>query len=424
MSKSARRPSSDGRPRRLGTAAIGLGLSAAVASFACAAPNKAPERPRAASIRPFDVDLASMAQPLDPALVSRVRQSPTTFFRFVNVAFGNEVCRLFQPQLSSMGVVSLHGDPHLLQYAITDTGRGLTDFDDAASGPPVLDLLRFSTSLVLACRARGWDGEIDAVLDGFFRGYRSALADPRVATPEPEVVGRTRAGFRFDPAHYFGWLRSNSEPLPGERRLAIEKALAPYVDTMLTEEPTLTREYFRVIEMGRSRMGIGSARTLKYVVRLRGRTDIPNDDDVLELKEVGPLPNVSCLSPASTLDPMRQIVAQARMVYEPYRLVGYVVIDQRYFWVHAWARSYHELSLYDLQTPAELSEVAVDAGKQLGLGHPKLATPPQDASVRTGILRFLDARRAEFGDLSRMLADEVTSSWSRFRDQTHGETRR
>ena len=185
MSKSARLPSSDGRPRRLGTAAIGLGLSAAVASFGCAAPSKAPERPRAASNRPFDVDLASMAQPLDPALVGRVRQSPTTFFRFVNAAFGNEVCRLFQPQLSSMGVVGLHGDPHLLQYAITDTGRGLTDFDDAASGPPVLDLLRFSTSLVLASARAGADGEIDAVLDGFFRGYRSRSRSSS-ATPEPE----------------------------------------------------------------------------------------------------------------------------------------------------------------------------------------------------------------------------------------------
>jgi hypothetical protein len=365
-----------------------------------------------------------LAERLDPALVGRVRQSPTAYFRFINVAFGNEVCRLFEPQLSGMGVVSLHGDPHLLQYAITDTGRGLTDFDDAASGPPVLDLLRFGTSLVLACRARGWDREIDAVLSAFLQGYRSALENPLVSAREPGLVTRIRARFRFDPAHYFGWLRSISEPLPGDSRAVIEKALGSYVDTMLTEEPTLTREYFQVVEIGRSRMGIGSARTLKYVVRLRGRTESPDDDDVLELKEVGPIPNVTCLSPAPILDPMRQIVAQERMVYEPYRLVGYATIDQRYFWVHAWARGYHELSLSDLGTATELSEIALDAGKQLGLGHPKLAAPPGDAALRSGIVRFVEGHRSEIGDLSRALADEVTNSWSRFRDQTQGGTRR
>jgi len=423
MSKSARRPSSDGRPRLLGRAAISLVLSAVVASPACAPRGKTPRTPHAIAGRPFDVDL-DKTERLDPALVGRVRESPTAYFRFINAAFGNEVCRLFQPQLSSMGVVSLHGDPHLLQYAITDTGRGLTDFDDAASGPPVLDLLRFSTSLVLACRARGWDREIDAVLNAFFHGYRSAIENPRDTAREPDLVARIRARFRFDPAHYFGWLRSISEPLPDDSRPEIEKALGPYVDTMLTDEPTLTREYFQVVEIGRSRMGIGSARTLKYVVRLRGRTDVPDDDDVLELKEVGATPNVTCLSPAPILDPMRQIVAQERMVYEPYRLVGYVTIDQRYFWVHAWARSYHEFSLDDPRTAAELSEVALDAGKQLGLGHPKLAAPPGDAPLRAGIVRFVEGHRAEIDGLSRALADEVTNAWSRFHQQTQGEMRR
>ena len=170
-------------------------------------------------------------------------------------------------------------------------------------------------------------------------------------------------------------------------------------------------------------MGIGSALTRKYVVRLRGRTDSADDDDVLELKEVGAVPNVSCLAPAPVLDPMRQIVAQRYMVYEPYRLVGHVVIDQRYFWVHAWARSYHELSLNDLRTPGELSEVALDAGVQLGLGHPKLAAAPLDVALRKTVTRFLDGHVAELEGLSRAMADEVTLAWSRFRDQTTSDVR-
>jgi uncharacterized protein (DUF2252 family) len=380
--------------------------------------------PAAPSRRPLDVDLSNAGERLDPKLVSRVRASPTSYFRFVNAAFGNEVCRRFQPYLSGTGTVSLHGDPHLQQYAITETGRGLSDLDDAASGPPVLDLVRFSTSLVLTSRARGWHSEIDRVLSDFFRGYRAALENPGMTTREPSVVSRIRSGFRFDPAHYFGWLRSISEPLPADTRAAVEKALGSYVDVMLTEEPTLTREYFEIRDIGRSRMGIGSARTRKYVVRLRGRTEAPDDDDVLELKEVGAIPHVACLSPAPIIDPMRQIVAQERMVYEPYRLVGRVVIDQRDFWVHAWARSYHELSALDLRTAAELSEVAFDAGVQLGLGHPKLVAPPLDVPLRQSVLQFLDAHVARIDELSRELADEVTDSWSRFRDQSAHQTPR
>jgi uncharacterized protein (DUF2252 family) len=393
-------------------------LSAAVANGSCGPRGRTPDAPQAATRGPFDVDLSDAGERLDPELVSRVRANPTSCFRFVNTAFGNEVCRRFQPYLSGTGMVSLHGDPHLQQYAITETGRGLSDFDDAASGPPVLDLVRFSTSLVLASRARGWDREIDRVLSDFFRGYRAALENPRMTAGEPSVVTRIRAGFRFDPARYFGWLRSISEPLPPDSRAAVEKALGSYVDGMLTEEPTLTREYFDIQDVGRSRMGIGSARTRKYVVRLRGRTEAPDDDDVLELKEVGPVPNVACLSAAPVIDPMRQIVAQERMVYEPYRLVGRVVIDEHDFWVHAWARSYHELSVQDLRTAHELSEVALDAGVQLGLGHPKLVAPPLDVPLRQSVLQFLGAHVGQIDALSRELADEVTASWSRFRDHS------
>ena len=388
-----------------------------VACAACAPRGKKPDAPQPAH-RPFDVDTSGSAQRLEPALISRVRASPTAYFRFVNAAFGNEVCRRFQRELPSMGVVSLHGDPHLFQYAVTDTGRGLSDFDDAASGPPVLDLVRFSTSLVLACSARGWDRDCERVLQSFFSGYTAALGDPKITTREPAIVTRLRSGFRFDPAHYFGWLHSISEPVTSERRAAIEKALGSYIDAMLVDEPTLTREYFQVEALGRSRMGIGSARTQKYVVRLRGKTESADDDVVLELKEVGNIPNISCLSPATILDPMRQIVAQERLVYEPYRLVGYVVIDQRYFWVHAWARSYHELGLGDLASASELSELAYDVGVQLGLGHPKLAVPPQDGPLRAKVARFVDAHIAELTDLSRVLAGEVTAAWSRFREQT------
>ena len=43
---------------------------------------------------------------------------------------------------------NLHGDAHLEQYAITDLGRGLTDFDDSSRGPAIVEQSD-TTTLVL-----------------------------------------------------------------------------------------------------------------------------------------------------------------------------------------------------------------------------------------------------------------------------------
>src|SRR5262245_5299572 len=104
---------------------------------------------------PLDIVPGSRDAKLDPQLLARVRSSPLSYFRFVNLAFGNEVCRVLRAKRVAIPLVNLHGDAHLEQYAVTDTGRGLTDFDDATTGPAVLDLVRFATSLVLASRERG-----------------------------------------------------------------------------------------------------------------------------------------------------------------------------------------------------------------------------------------------------------------------------
>jgi len=328
------------------------------------------------------------------------------------------VCGRFATNRDAMRDVNLHGDAHLEQYAVTDTGRGLTDFDDAASGPAVLDLVRFATSLVLSCRERHWDSSIGRVVNEFFRGYHAALADPTLNAPAPRVVARFRAGFHPDPARFFTWLASVNEPVTAEKQAAIRAALEPYVDARLTEQPALGRDYFRIQSLGRSRIGIGSARVPKYLVRLRGRTDAPEDDDVLELKQISDLSGVACLSRSAALQPTRVIVVQARIAYDPYRLVGYAVLDGSYFWVHAWAQSYREVSARDLESQDELAEIAFDSGVQLGLGHPKFIATPFDRELRESELRFLDAHRQELAQFSQRMADDVVAAWTRFRAAT------
>jgi hypothetical protein len=132
------------------------------------------------------------------ALVGRLRSTPHGYFRFVNRRFSESVCRLFGDVRAGLPDVNLHGDAHVEQYAVTNLGRGLTDFDESARGPNVIDLVRFGVSLELAARERGWTDESHRAFDEFLRGYREALEEPSVDRPPSRVVGRARAAFAFD----------------------------------------------------------------------------------------------------------------------------------------------------------------------------------------------------------------------------------
>lgn len=397
-------------------AALTCGVLVALAGCAPSASGRS-ERSAAPRVElgPLDVD-GQTRESLDPRLRERLRATPIAYFRFINVSFGNEVCRRFKDDPVAMRAFNLHDDAHVDQYAITETGRGLTDFDDAAIGPAVLDLVRFGTSIVLTCRHRGWND--DPVLDAFVKSYARALQDPSVRAAEPRIVGRVRSKLRFDPELYFAWLHSLMEPLAPDAVGSISASLQPYVDARLSEEPALGREYFRAIAVGRSRMGIGSARARKYLVRIAGPTASPDDDDVLELKEVGDVSGISCLSRGAVLDPTRLIVAQARIAYEPYRLIGSVLLDGRAFWVHAWPRSYRELSASDFESADELLEVASDVGVQLGLGHPKFIASPFDRELRQSGHGFVTSHERELVAISKAMADEVVAAWRRFRGST------
>lgn len=90
------------------------------------------------------------------ALVERIVGTPHGYFRFINRQFAGRVCEMFAEDVARLPPVNLHGDAHLEQYAVTEMGYGLADFDDAAVGPAAIDLVRFGVSLRLAGEELGW----------------------------------------------------------------------------------------------------------------------------------------------------------------------------------------------------------------------------------------------------------------------------
>jgi hypothetical protein len=367
------------------------------------------------SIAPADFDFSK-----NPKLLERIRSSPHGYFRFINLRFSEEVCRRFAA--ASLPAVNLHGDAHVEQYAVTDLGRGLTDFDDSSVGPFVVDLSRLSVSLRLLLRARGWRAEEARTLERFAEGYTAALEDPSIVAPEPRIVKTIASTFRFDRSAYLQWIDSMIDDHQAPDELALIPALAPYVAAMRAEHGALDAGFFDVLQVGHLTMGIGSALDLKYLVRLRGPSDDPTDDVVLEAKEVQDLSGVSCIRITTASDPFRILVGQSRIAYEPYEYLGYVRMDGRTFWIHSWVDNYRELDPSAFEIPEDVVEVAYDIGVQLGRGHPKQIATPLDAQLRRAIGESFRVHRAQIDRDGAELTDLVEAAWTAFREGVRAGT--
>lgn len=364
------------------------------------------------------VDPAALVVPLDapelqrPALRARLEAGPHDYFRFINARFTALLCQRFMEQLTMLPDVTLHGDAHLEQYAVSERGRGLSDFDDASSGPAFIDLARFSVSIRLALRERGWD-EAEPLLAAFLEGYARALREPATVAPEPAVARRLSAGFDRDRLACLARAESLMERLPANA--APDDATREKVALLLGEAAHLPAAFFRVKDVGALRLGIGSASDEKYLFRVEGRSAALDDDVILEVKEVRPPAALSCIR--SDPGPTRILVSQERLAYTPFQYAGALAFEGRAFWFHAWPDNYAELDIRgSLESLAELREVVYDVGVQLGRGHPRRASSAEARKLRRALLSGLP--RVQLAALSARLAETCADAWLRFRAAT------
>ncbi len=391
-------------------------LSAACQKVEEAAPAAAAPEPAAAPANPLYVDPASRDFSTNPKLLERILGTPHGYFRFINVAFSREVCRRFGADVVGTPSFNLHGDAHIEQYATTDLGRGLTDFDDSSTGPAIVDLARFGVSLYLATDQAGLSEKSAEIFDRFLGGYRAALDDPAIEVTEPLLAARKREKFKYDRAAYFRFIDSLMEPVPEDEARGLEESLGLYVEVMLEESPDLPADFFRIEGLGYLRQGIGSALDIKYLVRVRGPSPAPLDDVVLEIKQVRDLTDIECISVGAGPDPFRVLIGQARIATEPYKYLGYARFREHTFWVHAWVENYSEIDIAgDLRDAGEVAEVAFDVGVQLGRGHVKAIAQPLDLQLRREQMRLIDRDAEKIKTACREIADLSVDAWRQFK---------
>ena len=363
--------------------------------------------------------LPGALEAVPPDVVDRLRADPFVYFRILNRAWTARVCEVFA-DVPSPVIARLHGDAHVEQFALTRDAWGLADFDDSARGPTFVDLVRFLGSIDLATRQLGWTADRDAVWDRFFAGYRFGLTNPAEPPAEPSLVRRLRQEAPLSRRAHLDWGEQLMQPMDEARLQLVAAGLESLSAAIRRQRTDLAPGYFTLVRAGWLHLGVGSAAIRKILARVQGPTADPDDDVLIEAKEVPNLDGIQCLEDPAAPQAGR-VVAGAhqlgRLKYdilavEPTPLIpvaAEVPVRWLQWLVSSWEPSYRELRLGDLRSVDELSQVAFDAGQQLGAGKLEATRGPALASVG----RLESRLRKE----AAALVEEVIAGWHELRRQ-------
>lgn len=251
-----------------------------------------------------------------------MRANPYAFFR--------GTCNLFYDRLPEIGLfrsapaVWSCGDLHLENFGSYKGDNRLVyfdinDFDEAALAPATVDLVRVTTSLVVAGTvAQLGNANINALLQNFLITYRRTLATGKSLWVEAETshgmirelfnqVGqRTRTAF----------LDRRTKRVRGHRRFRVDgnkqMAVTPatyaeavaFIDAFARTQPR--PEFFRVLDVARRVAGTGSLGVDRFAILVEGKGS-PDANYLLDLKAA--LPSVAAMR-WPTLQPVWSSQAQ------------------------------------------------------------------------------------------------------------------
>ena len=339
-----------------------------------------------------------------PKLPRKIAKDPYAYFRFINPQFSTAVCTELGDFGGGAPVVPLHGDAHLEQYALTDIGRGLTDFDDMATGPAVIDLARMTTSLVLVARMRRFSE--DAAVDAFVGGYREGLAGRDA--PRPSVIAELKRMNKHDTKGFLDGAERMMLPVTEDPTLdesEMRGTLGELERAMRANDRSIPPWFFEVKKLGPFHAGIGSSLDRKFLARLEGMTKNPLDDRVIELKFVGDRKLAPCVKRRLEHEPTDLRADIPLEVFDRFLVPTFVATSEA--WAQEWYPNFFEVESETIGE-AQLAEVARDAGALLAREHVRGASP-QNLAIDA-------ARQARLLASSKKLATRVERAWKKFRD--------
>ncbi|GAA2915751.1 MULTISPECIES: DUF2252 domain-containing protein [Streptomyces] len=394
-----------------------------------------PERPDPVEV--VERQSATRVQELVPVRYGRMLESPFRFYRGAAAIMAADLGAAADTGLW----VQLCGDAHLLNFRLLASPErhlvfDINDFDETLAGPFEWDVKRLAASFAIAGRANGFDtAEQNSAVETCVRAYRrrirefagmrtldiwyaqddadrmrelmaaSMTKEARRRTAEATAKARTRThlqafakltgttaeGRRITPdpplITPLRDLVTDSSPGQEKELLAV---LEGYADSLSSEHRYLLRHY-RLVDIARKVVGVGSVGTRCWIVLLLGRDD--DDPLLLQAKEA----QASVLAAQTGGDSYDN---QGRRVVAGQRLIQ-TTSDILLGWTHAVGLDGHERDFYvrqlrdwkgiaraDTMDPAMLRLFAQLCGASLARAHARSGDPVAIAAYLGGGDRF------------------------------------
>jgi hypothetical protein len=353
-------------------------------------------------------------------LVAKLETSAFRYFRVLGVQFAARTCHAFNDLRWKLPAVPVHGDPHVEQFVVTRKSYGLEDFDQSGLGPAVVDLVRYAASLHLACRAASWPCKADDSVALFLETYRKTLEGSAPAgAAVPRVVDRVRRKAHVEPEAFLKWAEGMMMPIDAADMVAHTRGWNEFVALLGAVSPDRPASFYEASRVGALEMGLGSALEKKVLFRIRGATDSPSDDLILEARSISPPSGNECVWRPAHGGSLHALVFMARLARRMPEIYGFVPLEPNpealEFWVQAWDPGYRELSINDLERQSDLDDIAVDAAHQLAGGSTRDMPEPLRRHAQVANQRAFALVKDRAAALAKSLAAEVVSEWERFR---------
>jgi uncharacterized protein (DUF2252 family) len=375
----------------------------------------------------------------EPALVerklARIDETVFAFFRGTDELFAT-AWRDMHPRDPGPALLC-SGDLHLENFGACQTEDGdfrfeINDFDEALVAPCSLDLVRCTTSILLA-------GEVWALspLDStgialvFLDRYRDAVVAsaktgklgeiaPRSGTgPVWDLLNKTAQGTQRDLLDQQTFLKKHGkrqiDNTSGKHPPVDRKEFASVRDAVEKLGVRLKqREAYRVLDVTGRIAGTGSLGVRRYVVLIEGDSS-PDRNRLLDVKEARPSVVVGAAGiPQPKRFPNeaeRVVAAQRRLQARPARGLATVGIDGRAFRVRELISEEHRSNLNHLQKkPARLREAVEVVGGLVGWSQlrglargrwqslARWSTGPAMDAVLAAAVRFADLTRRQYAE--------------------------
>jgi uncharacterized protein (DUF2252 family) len=251
----------------------------------------------------------------------RLRESPLSFYRATASLFLRDIrsdeflAQSFFYRRDSVTWIS--GDAHVANVGAFEDDRGklaidLNDFDEAWIASPLHDVWRMAASIALLARENALGRRAERIaITAFAVAYaEEILGDVSSSTSGisdalPEDA-RARMLEKWAPLEdgKRRFTRKKLRPLEGDERFAIVSAIETLYPASLEGKLKDRTDYFKVIDVARRiDAGVGSLGADRYWVLVRGPSNEPMDDRILEVKAQRP-PALAELAPRTTIPNM------------------------------------------------------------------------------------------------------------------------